>query len=189
MNLKKSIILFFVSIMTLGIFTPLASAKAVDSQKSSNTTPISELSNEEIQDMLAEELEFYFSEVGYLDENNEYHVTNPELLEEKINEGNEAADTLYSKASKNLEPTITTYGSKDFFGCVLGDQFAWVVEMIDGNTLNALASAMQSHAWNTAASILATALAQVSKVAGASVSIGFTVASLAISAYSCRNTW
>lgn len=40
---------------------------------------------------ISNELEFYFSKVGHLDENNNYVITNPELLKERVNSGDKSA--------------------------------------------------------------------------------------------------
>jgi hypothetical protein len=61
--------------------------------------------------------------------------------------------------------------------------------MINGNTLNSIANLLKTGAWEAASNIFSTALKQISAAAGKSVSVAFSAASLALSAYSCRNEW
>jgi len=188
MNLKR-IALFFLGILTLSIFLP-TTAGVYAAENSTIEKSITELNDQEFkeyQEELSEELEFYFSEVGYLDENNTYHVTNPELLVEEA-KTNESASLLYKQYSASTE-VVTTRSAGSFVKCIIGDQFSWAIDMINGNTLNSIANLLKDGAWDAAAGILSTALRQVSVAAGRSVNIAFSAASLALSAYSCRNEW
>ncbi|MGK9326705.1 hypothetical protein [Aerococcus urinaeequi] len=188
MNLKR-IALFFLGILTLSIFLP-TTASVYAAENSTTEKSITELNDREFkeyQEELSEELEFYFSKVGYLDENNNYHVTNPELLEEKA-KTDESAALLYEQYNTSTE-VATTRSAGSFVKCIIGDQFSWAIDMINGNTLNSIANLLKTGAWEAASNILSTALKQVSAAAGKSVSVAFSAASLALSAYSCRNEW
>lgn len=184
----KKFIYIFLSVLTFSIFAPLGQVTANEINKEDiyrEGRDISSLTEEEreyyIAD-LARELEFYFSEVGYLDENNEYHVTNSELLEGKISD-DESASLLYQAGQQN---NIQVYGVKEGITCVIGDQYGWVLDLMDGNYLNAIASQLGSGAYRAAAEILEQALLLVSKKVGSKVVPVMNAADWAVSLYKCR---
>jgi hypothetical protein len=189
---SKKIVYILLAILTFSIFAPLGQVSANEVNREDiyqEGRDISTLTDEELEiytDDLAKELEFYFSEVGYLDENNNYHVTNPELLEEKA-KINESAKALYeaSRQQKMVQP----YGIKEGVSCVVGDQYGWVLDLMDGEYLDAIAAQLANGAYNAAAKILKEALLLVSKKAGNAVVPVFTVADWAVSLYKCRGSF
>lgn len=131
-------------------------------------------------DELASELKFYFEDVGYLDEDGNYYITNSLLLEERANTGDENAkillDLYFERQNKS---------AKDFAVCIAKDYFGVYIDLLNGNLFDAFIGKVKSKAWYEAAKIIL-------KVAGKSVSkanIVATAGQLAVAAYNCRGQW
>ncbi len=178
---KKKIFSLIMAFMLL--FNFISPNLAMASEEEDNTNIY--FTDEQIKE-LSKQLEFYFGEVGEINENGEYIITNPDLLED-VSNNDQYAKELYDSYLSSKQ--IHLYSKKEFANCVVEDQLAWLFDALDGKILQALGEAMATHAWNTAGKILSTALSYAGKAAGASVSIAFTAGSLAVSAYQCRNFW
>lgn len=145
---------------------------------------------EELTNEIAEELEFYFSEIGEIDKHGKYTVTNPELLRQEINKGNPIAIELYQANSITQEPRndgmISTLSTMDFIYCTVGEEYAWIGTLLSGQTVRALTEALASGAWTTAGKILARAALEIGPKVSKSVNLAFAAVSWSVSAYKCR---
>ncbi|MDO5755419.1 MAG: hypothetical protein Q4P28_04220 [Tissierellia bacterium] len=144
-----------------------------------------ELSDEKIAQKIAEELEFYFEKVGHITDDGKYEIDNPELLQKEAEKGNEYAQEILEEYYARRY----SRGAKEVGVCALKDQFAWVLDLIDGQTYAALGKALGAGAWSAAGKILQEAIMQASKAAGKTVGWVFAGASAAYSIYKCRHLW
>ncbi|HII4440539.1 hypothetical protein P5F04_08255 [Clostridium perfringens] len=137
---------------------------------------------------ISNELEFYFSKVGHLDENNNYVITNPELLKERANSGDKGAKKLYTAyIQKQYNYTgIRPRSYFEFGKCILYSYLGPIYELMDGKFAQALGAQVASDSWRAAGTILKMALSEASKIAGKTVGGAFAVAELAYYAYTCR---
>lgn len=133
---------------------------------------------------IANELKFYFDEIGHIEETGDYVITNPELLKQKANSGDIYANEILKEY--NYRNQISTRSAKDVLYCAVKDQYSWAVDLLSGKTLDALAHALASGAWTAAGKILSVAIKQASKLAGKAVGWAYTGASIAYSVYKCR---
>ena len=141
-------------------------------------------------EIIENELKFYFSEVGYLDKNGKYIITNPSILKERADRGDEQANKLYLayyfKEVKKVDE-FNKNGYLDFGKCILYKYLGPVYELMDGKFAEALASQVASDSWRAAGKILKMAISEASKIAGRTIGGAFTVAELAYYAYTCRD--
>lgn len=169
--MKKFLSGLLALVMLFGVIGPVGAVYAQDNKDT------------EVQEaLLAEELKFYFEEVGHFNEDNEYIVTNPELLEDRIENGDEVAKDLYDLYLANRE--IQPYGAVDYGKCIIRDYFGMWVDLFNGNLFDLFVGHIKDQAWGAAAKI-------VLKVAGKSTSNANTLAAaaqLAVSAYNCRGS-
>lgn len=168
--MKKIVSGLLALVMLFGVIAPVGVVFAEDN----NGT--------EAEEALAEELKFYFEEVGHFNEDNEYIVTNPELLEDRIEDGDEVAKDLYELYLANRE--IQPYGSVDYGKCIIRDYFGMWVDLFNGNLFDLFVGYVKDKAWFAAAKI-------VLKVAGKSTgyaNAASAAAQLAVSAYNCRGS-
>lgn len=177
MKLKQKVSLILSIVISLNFILPCISVASGENTEVEYDT---EIDIEETSQLLAEELELYFGKIGEIDTEGYYYIKNPLLLKE------EAKKNKYANEMYNIYIQRQNRGIKEVAKCAIDDQFSWLLDMLDGKTWEALGNAMATHAWNTAGQILAKALSYASKVAGASVSVAFTTASLALSVYKCR---
>lgn len=169
--MKKIVSGLLALVMLFGVIAPVGAVYAEDN----NGTEVEEA-------LIAEELKFYFEEVGHFNEDNEYIVTNPELLEDRIEDGDEVAKDLYELYLANRE--IQPYGAADYGKCIIRDYFGMWVDLFSGNLFNLFVGHVKDQAWLAAAKI-------VLKVSGKSAGYSNAVsaaAQLAVSAYNCRGT-
>lgn len=185
----RAVMVFFSSLMLATILVPTGAVFAQENSNESGYEPPTEEEMEQLSKEAAEQLELYFGKIGRLDEDGNYRIVNPELLEKEANTGNKEAQALYQMYLENESIGAQPFSVGEFVSCTLQDNFSWAINLINGNTLVGLTEAMASGAWSTAGNILATALAQASAAAGRSINIAFATASLAVSAYNCRNAW
>ncbi|WP_252250996.1 hypothetical protein, partial [Clostridium sp. ZBS13] len=132
--------------------------------------------------------EFYFSSVGHIDENNQYVITNPELLKERVDNGDSNAEKLYNAylSRQDLENGLLSRGYVDYGTCVLKSYLGPIYDLMDGKYAKALAEQMMSDSWKAAGKILKMALKDASKIAGKTVGGAFAIGELAYYAYQCR---
>lgn len=167
--MKKILSGLLALVMIFGIIAPVGAVYAQDN------TDI------EVQEtLLAEELKFYFEEVGHFNEDNEYIVTNPELLEDRIENGDEVATDLYELYLANQE--IQPYGAVSYGKCILRDYFGVYVDLINGNLFNSFVGYVQDKAWTAAAKILV----KLTGALGSNANLIVVGGQIAVPAYNCR---
>ncbi|MBL7576426.1 hypothetical protein SAMN00017477_0073 [Peptoniphilus asaccharolyticus DSM 20463] len=155
---------------------------------------LEKLNENELKDYLAYTLELYFSKIGHINKDGIYIIDNPELLLKQAEEGDEVAMQLYN-IHNHGDTNYNTYvlysytGHDAFWKCVLKDQFAWLLDFMNGDMLHGLGHALQTGAWQAASEIMTQAVKMASKTAGKAVGWVYTAASVAMSAYICRNEW
>lgn len=112
-------------------------------------------SQEEI-DAVAEEIQFYFEEVGQLDENGNYHIHNYELLEEKANSGDETAQGFIEQINFNAQENgiATPANLQDYAGCILSNFFGTEIALISGDLINSVVGYINDGAWQAVARIV-----------------------------------
>ncbi|WP_105301337.1 hypothetical protein [Anaerococcus marasmi] len=168
--MKKLMSFILALFMTLGSIVPtVAMASGVDENDSDS----------EVYE-LASELKFYFEEVGYLDKDGNYYITNSSLLEDRANQGDENAKLLL-----DLYFERQNRSAKDFAVCIAKDYFGVYIDLLNGNLFDAFVGKVKSKAWYEAAKIIL-------KVAGKSASkanIVTTAGEVAVAAYNCRGEW
>lgn len=173
---------FLAFIMLLAIITPtfLGSSTTVLANSQEASSVIEGVSKEDI-DLLASEIEFYFQEVGEINSEGEYQITNPQLLRQKALSGDDTARELYNSYFEK----VYYRSASDFGMCIVKDYFSPFIDIINGRYWNAFVGALKSEAWDQAAILLL-------KVAGKGTSRANIVAlagQLAWAAYKCRSKW
>lgn len=166
-KLMSFILALFMMIGSIG--STVAMASGID--ENDNSSEVYEL---------ASELKFYFEDVGYLDKDGNYYITNGLLLEERANTGDENA-----KALLNLYFERQSRSARDFSVCIAKDYFGVYIDLLNGNLWDAFVGYVKGEAWTEAAKIIL-------KVAGKSASKANVVATagqLAVAAYNCRGEW
>lgn len=131
-------------------------------------------------EQVAEELEFYFSEVGHIDGNGNYIITNTQLLQEKANQGDETANAVLQSISQS---TIQPTSWQDYAQCILFEHFGTQIDLLTGDLLDAFISELQSQAWVQAAEIVLKAIGNTATNANA---VALSV-QLAIAASTCNS--
>lgn len=168
--MKKLMSLLLALFMALGSMEPTV-AFATDLEENSQNSEVDEL---------VSELKFYFEDVGYLDKDGNYYITNNLLLEERANTGDKNAKVLL-----NLYFERQNRSAKDFSVCIAKDYFGVYIDLLNGNLWDAFVGYVKGEAWTEAAKIIL-------KVAGKSASkanIVATAGQLAVAAYNCRGEW
>ncbi|MDW8704457.1 hypothetical protein Q7W23_09400 [Streptococcus suis] len=172
---NKFIILLMLCIVTIAPFSSIV----VLAEQNNEVSVYSDLSSGDVA-ILEAELEFYFKEVGYIDGNGVYQITNPNLLLEKAKSGDQNARKLYQGYIASLMRT-----PYDFAKCVVSNYFGIFIDIANGRLLDALAKDLQSEAWNRAAMTILKLLGKSTSKAN----VLATAAELAIAAYNCRGKW
>ncbi|EHI69120.1 hypothetical protein ACVRY7_01990 [Streptococcus ictaluri] len=169
------ILLLLISIGT--IFSPISvvvSAQTVE-------TEMVEYSDNEIK-AVAEELKFYFSEAGYLDDDGVYHVTNPELIKQKADSGSDEVQDLYDLYLSRNAPIYYKSG-RDFIVCIARDYFGVYIDILNGNVISALQGYVLSQQWERAAFYFLQLIGKSTSKAN----IVATAGQLAVAVYNCRS--
>ncbi len=168
-----------ISCFLLAIFTIVTS---LFSNKLSNRVFASRIESEQITiEKYADELKFYFETVGHFQKDGKYIITDYYLLKQKALSGDEFAKILILEYENR--------SLKSFLWCIAKDQSYGILDFLDGDKEKALITALSGGSWYAAGKILYNAMKQVGKLAGKVTSGFFTVASLAMSAYSCRDEY
>lgn len=168
--MKKLISFILALFMTLESIVPTV-AMASEINENDNSSEVYEL---------ASELKFYFEDVGYLDEDGNYYITNSSLLEDRANKGDENAKVLL-----DLYFERQNRSAKDFAVCIAKDYLGIYIDLLNGNLWDAFVGYVKGEAWTQAAKIIL-------KVVGKSASkanIVATAGQLAVAAYNCRGEW
>ena len=175
--MKKILSGLLALVMLFGVIAPVGAVYAQDNQDKTDI---------EVQEaLLEEELKFYFEEVGYLNEENEYIVTNPELLEKRIENGDEVAKDLYElnlAYTSDYGDEYQTYGQIDYGYCILRDYFGVYADLISGKLIDSFVGYVQGKAWSAAAKLLIKATGAVASKANIVIMAG----QIAVAAYNCR---
>ncbi|MDN6194434.1 MAG: hypothetical protein L0I88_05295 [Alkalibacterium sp.] len=127
-----------------GISSSLTFASEVEDNEQNYT-------QEEVE-ALAKELQFYFEEVGHVDDNGNYHIDNYELLKEKAESGDVTAQGLveqinYENQVKENQGYVTTYSLYDYAGCILANFFGTEIALINGDLINNVMGQIEKGAW------------------------------------------
>ena len=174
MNKLKKIIIPLIVILTLvGVLAPAATTV------SANTQSTTEHSREDVEE-LAEALQFYFDDIGHINNEGEYEVINPSLLQERAANGSVADQQLLEMY---LAKHAQSRGVVDYGACVITDYFGVYVDLLTGDLLDAFIGHLQSEAWKAAAGILLDVIGET----GVTPSAIVTAAQVASAAYSCRD--
>lgn len=140
---------------------------------------VDELDYEKILDEVTDNLELYFSKIGYFNEYDEYVVKDFYLLIKKANEGDFLAKKILSASTKKSLGSVIT--------CVFKDQAAPILYALNGQQREALLTALAQGSWRTAAGILLTAAKSVGGKFFAGVSGVLAIVDIGMSLYACRN--
>lgn len=168
--MKKLMSFLLALFITLGSIVPtVAMASGID--ENDNSSEVYEL---------ASELKFYFEDVGYLDKDGNYYISNSSLLEDRANQGDENAKFLL-----DLYFERQNRSAKDFAVCIAKDYLGVYIDLLNGNGWNAFVGYVNGELWEEAAKIILS-------IVGKSVSKANVVATagqLAWAAYNCRGEW
>lgn len=171
--LKKILFSLAVSLIALsGIFSSLTYASSQTNNSGQN-----DFTQEEIN-QVADELEFYFEEVGQIDQNGNYSVHNYDLLLEKAESGDETAQALVQQINQAQPASATDYAQ-----CILADYFGTEIALLQGDLVDAVVSEIQSGSWQAAAEII---LISIGDTAG-KANIVATATQLALAASTCSS--
>lgn len=134
---------------------------------------------DKILDEVADNLELYFSKIGYFNEYDEYVVKDFYLLMKRANEGDFLAKKILSASKqKSLGSLIT---------CVFKDQAAPILYALNGQQREALIMALAQGSWKTAAGILLKAAKSVGGKFFAGVAGVLAIVDIGMSLYTCRD--
>ncbi|MCI5971463.1 MAG: hypothetical protein MRZ08_00350 [Anaerococcus sp.] len=143
-------------------------------------TDLEENSQNSEVDELVSELKFYFEDVGYLDKDGNYYITNNLLLEERANTGDENAKVLLELYFERQNRS-----AGDFAVCIAKDYLGVYIDLLNGNGWNAFVGYVNGELWEEAAKIILSILGKsVSKA-----NVVATAGQLAWAAYNCRGEW
>ncbi|MGT2799881.1 hypothetical protein [Streptococcus marmotae] len=145
---------------------------------------ISSLATDEEVEILSSELEFYFNQVGHIDGNGNYQITNPELLLERANSGDIYAQQLY-EAYKIRISKRRKRSAADFGMCVLRDYFGVYIDIANGQFWKAFTMDLENALWEKAAGTVLKLLGKSASKANVLATAG----QLALAAYNCRSKW
>lgn len=122
-----------------GIFSSLIMAAEIDDSE--------EFTEEEVE-AVAKEMQFYFEEVGSLDENGNYVVHDYERLKQRADSGDETAQGVLAQTDYEAQKTeISPYGLVDYSKCVLANYFGTEIALVNGDLANSIAGAVERGAW------------------------------------------
>lgn len=170
-KMKKMLSLLLAFVMMVGLIVP-----SVVHAQETNVKAENALAEEE----LSKELEFYFNEIGHIDDNGNYTINNIVPLKERAESGDETAKSLLEAHNEKMFRSRVDFGK-----CILKDYFGVYIDLIQGKLWDAFIGSVQREAWTESAKI-------VLKVLGKSASKANLVAiagQLALAAYNCKAEW
>lgn len=179
MKIKSKVILFAM-LLTLIAPSLLQSSIIVSANTQTELVVTDEIKQEDI-DLLAAELEFYFKEIGKINQNGEYQIVNPQVLRSKALGGDETAKDLYGSYVER----VYTRSASDFGMCIVKEYFSPFIDIVNGRSWSAFVGYLKAEAWDQAAILLL-------KVAGKSTTKANIVSlagQIAWAAYKCRSKW
>lgn len=142
---------FLVSLAaTLIAFSGIFSNLTLATESENNTNDFSQ--NE--VDAVAKELQFYFEEIGHLDENGNYYIHDYERLNEKAKTGDETAQGLIAQINYEDQNQIGTQNLEEYVRCILAEQFSTEIALVSGDLVNSVMGAIEDGAWQVAARIV-----------------------------------
>lgn len=182
-KMSKFLVVGFVLSIIIGFFAPGINASA--------GTEDNDFDSQEEIEALAEELEFYFGEVGELTEDGSYIVNNPELLEERAQQGDEYAQIVYEnylRGSSEAEDfsdssdmvTANNLGY-DFARCVIDDAFGFYIGILSGDIIQTLIGFISDQAWTAAGTLI---VQNAGGLIGSSTATGIA-ANIAVASATC----
>lgn len=162
--MKRKLKKIFIFALSLLLLFPILGQTIQASAQSDNDVSYTQ----EDVDNLAHELEVYFSEVGHLNNNNEYVISDQE--------------SFISKVKSDGFDMYQTRGAKEFGICILKDQVGPYLDLLSGDIIGSIANYLKGEAWDEAARLI---LKYVG-LTGKKLNAGVLAAGLAASAFGCR---
>ncbi|HFU4001531.1 TPA: hypothetical protein ACGO3D_001659 [Streptococcus suis] len=175
---RRNKILVFIMLLSILIPALMGASTPVFANSNENSFVAENISQEDVE-LLASEIEFYFNDVGKLDLNGNYKITNPKLLKQKALSGDEIAQELYNSYFEK----VYYRSASDFGMCIIKDYLSPFIDIINGRYWNGFIGAIKSEAWDQAAILLL-------KVVGKGTTrsnILSLAGQLAWAAYNCRS--
>lgn len=170
-KIKKMLSVLLAFVMMAGFTVPSVVQAQETNVQVENTLAVEELSKE---------LEFYFDEIGHIDDNGNYIINNINPLKERAKAGDETAKDLLEAYNEKMFRSPADFGK-----CILKDYFGVYIDLVQGKLWDAFIGYVQREAWTEAAKI-------VLKIVGKSASKANLVATagqLALAAYNCKAEW
>lgn len=152
--------------------------------KASETTQIDPATKKAV----AEEMKFYFNEVGHLNENNQYVIHDIQKLRDRANTGDPTATALLKEVEAEIagSKNVSQRSVKDFAGCVLMDTFGLEISILSGDLYNTLVEYIKNQWWDAVAEVV---IKDILKQTAKKANIVTQAAQLAISAFKCRGKY